>query len=296
MTLEWKSLEKDPRFETCESWKCWPGAVLLDDEIRYYAECSSYKLIDPFNEANLKPARYQLTLGPEARIGGETVKIETDKPLVIAPHQVAIVRTRETLNLPRFLIARWNLRIDMVYKGLLWVGALQVDPGWVGYLPCPLYNLSDDTVEIKLGEKLFTIDFVRTTQYHVGKNLEYPGKVPPPALNPPIHVYDENNLRSGPYEAIEQVNQVKNDAADVRTRVDQLGDRMGAAISIMIVVLGVIVTALALLVAAQTFMLTLSIPIAGATILSIIALGMSLYMLFRAPRACSCGHAGCNDG
>ena len=132
--LKWDSLEEDPRSDI---WKCWPGAVLLDDEIKYYANHPKYPLISPFCDENLKPARYLLTVGCEARVGGKTVRIDKDNPLIIPPHQVAIVCTRETLNLPRFLIARWNLTVEMVYRGLLWVGALQVDPGWVGYLPCP---------------------------------------------------------------------------------------------------------------------------------------------------------------
>ena len=113
MKLKWDSLEQDPREDT---WKHWTSAVLLDDEIRHYARQRNYPLIHPFNEENLKPARYQLTLGPEAKVGGELLRISKDNPLIIPPHQVAIVRTEETLNLPRFLIARWNLTVDMVYR------------------------------------------------------------------------------------------------------------------------------------------------------------------------------------
>ena len=175
MANNWESLEDDPRQDV---WETWPGAVLLDDEIEFYSKHPKYPLITPFDSNNLKPARYQLSLGPEARVGGRTYKIDESHPLTIPPHQVAIVRSHETINLPRFLIARWNLKVDMVYKGLLWVGALQVDPGWVGYLPCPLYNLSDETVEIKYKETLFTIDFVRTTAFDKAKNRSYPGKTP----------------------------------------------------------------------------------------------------------------------
>ena len=179
-----------------ELWDNWPGAVLLSDEIEYYCD-NDPPLISPFIEANLKPARYQLTLGNEARVGGKTVRIDKDNPLVIPAHQVAIVRTHETLNIPRFLIGRWNLRVDMVYKGLLWVGALQVDPGWVGYLPCPLYNLSDEDVRIEYKETYVSIDFVRTTKFSEGCI-----KYPTPPYNPPVSLYDPNSLRSGPYERL----------------------------------------------------------------------------------------------
>ena len=52
--------------------------------------------------------------------------------------------------MPRFLIGRWNIRVTVAYKGLLWVGGPQVDPGWVGHLFCPIYNLSDQEVNFKL--------------------------------------------------------------------------------------------------------------------------------------------------
>lgn len=219
----WESLEADPRPEVQSAWA---GAVLLSDEIEYYCRHAEYPLIQPFNPDNLKPARYQLTLGNEARIEGGPVKIDEAHPLIIAPHQVAIVRTHEKLNIPRFLIGRWNLRVDMVYKGLLWVGALQVDPGWVGYLPCPLYNMSDKPVQIEFREKLFTIDFVRTTPFGPASK-RYRGEQPP---NPPLKTFDVHHLRSGPYETLRKLDEL----LDFR-------NLMVTAMTILVAVLAVIV-------------------------------------------------------
>ena len=201
----WNSLEDDQRYP---SWGSWTGAVLLNDEIARYANDPTYRLITPFDPKHLKPARYQLHLGDEARIGGKKQRIEADKPLVIQPHQVAIVRTLEHLNIPRFLIARWNLTVDRVYEGLLWVGALQVDPGWVGYLPCPLYNLSDEEVVLHHGDKLFTIDFVRTTPFRPERGcIRYHQDF---AVNPALSFFDRKVLRSGPYQALSQLAELRN--------------------------------------------------------------------------------------
>ncbi len=234
MGLRWESLEIDPRPEI---WQFWQGAVLLDDEIKYYSTRPEQPLIDPFDVSNLKPARYQLTLGPEAKVGGRTVRISEGDPLVLDPHQVAIVRTYEKLNLPRFLIGRWNLTVESVYKGLLWVGALQVDPGWVGYLPCPLYNLSNDTVSIGYREKLFSIDFVRTTRFDSGKNISYPNKFPEPPLNPSISYYDQRHIRSGPYEALQDLGRIY----DFRNLAITLFAVMFTALAAIVAALGVIV-------------------------------------------------------
>src|SRR5439155_17036605 len=104
------------------------GAVLLSDEIEYYANLANLPLIAPFDRDNLQPASYKLTLGSRARVGGEDFVVNEENPLRLPPHDVAVVTTFETLRIPRFLIARWNLRVRMVYEGLLWTGALASGP------------------------------------------------------------------------------------------------------------------------------------------------------------------------
>ncbi len=51
MKLAWDSLEEDERFP---GWKSWPGAVLLDDEIKYYASHKKYPLIPFQSEVSMK--------------------------------------------------------------------------------------------------------------------------------------------------------------------------------------------------------------------------------------------------
>ncbi|MBI2916789.1 MAG: hypothetical protein HYY01_02245 [Chloroflexi bacterium] len=274
-------LEQDPHGEV---WREWPGAVLLYDDIKYYCTEVTPKLIDPFRKENLKPARYQLTLGPEARIDGKTICIDDNHPLIIPAHQVAIVRTSEVLNIPRFLIGRWNLKVDMVYKGLLWVGGQQVDPGWTGYLPCPLYNLSRRDIRIAFGEQLFTIDFVRTTRF-VRKGTEegrsearvYP--VPPKkGYNPPLGKYDDWELKSGPYEVFARLDAVEEDQAT-------LAQRSSAQTNTIFTMLAVIIAALAVFfgaaMLANTEPMRRLLPDLGsvATFLAALALAISVITL-----------------
>lgn len=140
------------------------GSVLLSDQIEKYAMDNSVKLIDPFNRSNLKPASYKLTIGDECSIGGKYKKLQKcDNKIIIPPFEVVIIKTKEEINMPSFLIARWNIKVSLAYQGLLWVGGPQVDPGYKGNLFCPIYNLSDQEVMLEMGESIATIDFIRTT-------------------------------------------------------------------------------------------------------------------------------------
>jgi deoxycytidine triphosphate deaminase len=144
-----------------------PGVygILLSDQITYFAR--NHNLICPFNPENLKPAGYELTVGDEYFLSGEFLPL-TGR-ITIPPFEVAVIKTGEILRLPRYMIARWNIRVRHAYSGLLWVGGPQVDPGYVGHLFCPIYNLSDKPVTLNLGDALALMDFQKTTPYDKDK-------------------------------------------------------------------------------------------------------------------------------
>lgn len=145
------------------------GGVLLSDEIAFYA--TSQQLVSPFDRRNLKPAAYELTVGDEYFLSGEFIALESNsnQKITIPPFEVAVLKTAEILRLPRYMIARWNIRVKHAYSGLLWVGGPQVDPGYVGHLFCPIYNLSDKPVTLHVGDPIAVIDFEKTTPYDKNK-------------------------------------------------------------------------------------------------------------------------------
>lgn len=149
--------------------------VLLSDEIEFYVD--RFRLIHPFDKENLKPAAYELTIGESYFLSGQFLTLDTDhqerQAIVLPPFEVAVIQTRETLRLPRYLIGRWNIRVKHAYSGLLWVGGPQVDPGYVGHLYCPIYNLSDKPVTLHIREPIAVIDFVKTTPFNEGKSKSY---------------------------------------------------------------------------------------------------------------------------
>ncbi|TKJ27733.1 MAG: hypothetical protein CEE42_00740 [Promethearchaeota archaeon Loki_b31] len=220
------------------------AGVLLSDEIERLVE--KCELIDKehFNKENLKPAGYLLTIGKQYAQNEEVYELDKiSNEINIPPFQCVIISTAERINLPAFLIARWNLRVSMIYKGLLWLGALQVDPGWVGPLHCPIFNLSDENVTFKLGEKLALIDFVRTTKYKEGVSLPY--------KNRPTEIYDiyhyNTKLKSGLFARIpKRLDKMDKNIEDFQKafskRIDTLSTTVFSVLAILITALTIITT------------------------------------------------------
>lgn len=145
----------------------YPPGVLLSDRIEYYVKHNL--LIVPFNpnEEHFKAASYDFTLGNIYKRGEKvSTLLKEHSDLTIQPHEAVLVRTKEHLNMPKFLIGRWNLRVSRVYQGLVWVGGIHIDPGWEGELWCPIYNLSKDPVTIHSGDTFASIDFEKTTPFN----------------------------------------------------------------------------------------------------------------------------------
>ena len=231
------------------------GAVLLSDQIHFYInELNPPLLHNPDGkqisekelDECLDAASYKLRLGDEAHVGGEWVPVSTDKPLVIPPHQVAVIKTHEEVNLPRFLIARWNLRVKWVYEGLLWTGGPQVDPGWQGHLYCPIYNLAERHIIIPHNERVFTMDFVLTTPppppektttegYTKSGHTEEGCKVSlhKPQRGKTIQSHDVNRLRSAPFEQLRLL-------ANLDARVSSFNTFTFLVLAVVVAAIGVI--------------------------------------------------------
>jgi deoxycytidine triphosphate deaminase len=195
--------------------------VLLSDEIQYYV--SNHNLISPFDRRNLKPAAYELTLGDEYFLSGEFLTLDassdSNSRVVIPPFQVAVLKTTELLCIPRYLIARWNIRVKHAYSGLLWVGGPQVDPGYVGHLFCPIYNLSDREVTLHMGDAIAVIDFVKTTPFDRTKSEQELVRYQHPLKRVVMEDYGIDDLRSALFtKAGEQLLDFSEEIRDQRVR------------------------------------------------------------------------------
>ena len=212
--------------------------VLLSDQIKHLVD--QCKLIDPYNPKNLKPAGYELTVGDEYYLGGEYHNFDEashGNSIIIPPFEVAVIKTHETVCLPRFLIARWNLRVRHAYKGLLWVGAARVDPGYAGHLFCPIYNLSDRPVSLPKGENLALIDFVKTTPFDANRCEVYE----PKNRRPIIEDFGVEDLKSALYTRAGQKIEI------FEQTIGRLENRFATYATLNFIVLALIVSAGALI-------------------------------------------------
>ena len=234
-----KHLENDPDFPVHGN-----GAVLLSDEIERFA--NKYRMIDPFNSKNLKAASYYLTLGEECQQRGEPVTLsESNRYLQIMPYELAVLSTYETINLPRFIIGRWNLRVHMAYEGLLWVGGPQVDPGYQGKLHCPIYNLSNRPVILTYEDRIFTIDFVYTTPFDKSKCIQF--KL---GREDTLAAIDVHKIQSGLVGVAERsagleehAEKISKETSETAKRVEETSRRIDTYTTIVFLVLAVVIAA-----------------------------------------------------
>ena len=143
-----------------------PNIISYDkkDELDNIAEEIKEKNLLKLSD-QIKPASYNIRVGSNIAIeGGKHIQLKEYETVTIEPFEVAIIETYEKINMPLDLIARWNIRVKLAYKGLIWVGGPQVDPGYSGYLYCPIYNMSDKPVELRFKDSIATIDFEQTTE------------------------------------------------------------------------------------------------------------------------------------
>jgi len=156
--------------------------VLLSDRIRFYA--GKVKLIEQFNESHLGPASYDVTLGTECWYADHSQKTGEPKrilakgeTLTLEPNSIVYVSSFEKLNLPFYLVARFNLKLRFLHEGILVGAGPQIDPGFAGRLSCPLHNMSGSNVSLICGEPFAVMEFQKTTPFAEKENWQESEKI-----------------------------------------------------------------------------------------------------------------------
>ena len=254
--------------------------MLLSNEIEMFRQ-HHLLIADEFIEKNLRPAAYTLRIGKEyIDSKGKPGKLGDKNPFfVMKPNSIVYVSTYEKLDLPYYIAARFNLRVKWVYKGILLGTGPQVEPGYCGYLSCPLYNLSDKEVVLRAGDPIALMDFVTTTPFKPGKSKEY--RRPPKRVL--LEEYKAAELKSALYtEAKQRIDDI---GKETRAKIEALEKRMEFFLGSGLVIVTILVAALAII---TTFGRDLIVPVWPnvSVLFSILALAFAFvaYSRFRHPK------------
>ena len=96
--------------------------------------------------------------------------------------------------------------------------------------------MSDKAVQIAYGEKVFTIDFVRTTPFRKGCKIYKGESAPHPALS----TFDEHRLRSGPYDVLHRQSELAKEVEDIKRQTNSYVAVLFTALAAVIAALSVI--------------------------------------------------------
>ena len=138
-------------------------SVLTHTEIEVLVRTK--QLIDPFSPEGLEGASYDMRMGAEYSKGGpRRVLANANLSLTIEPGEFALLTTLETLLLPLDMIGHNGIMSPWAKAGLVSLFSPQIDPGFHGVLVVPVYNAGDRQIVISKEQKIFTVEFVKTSK------------------------------------------------------------------------------------------------------------------------------------
>lgn len=163
-----------------------PMGMLSAPQIHYCVQ--KYNIIEDFCEDNLQAAVYEMRLGSPAVRWEDKKKIifelsnkklsvrealrtkilhygsnccEHTNVLELPPNSLTFITTIERFNLPRDIIARFNLKSKWVHRGLLLGTGPIVDPGFQSKVLIPLHNFSSLPVCIDFNAAIINVEFTK---------------------------------------------------------------------------------------------------------------------------------------
>lgn len=138
-------------------------SVLTYDQIeKLVAECG---LIQNYSPHSLEGASYDMRMGSEFMREGQRFLLSEENPSVtLQPGEFLLLSTHEYLRMPLDIIGHNGIMSPWAKRGIVSLFSPQIDPGFEGILVVPVFNAGDADVTISLGDKIFTVEFVRADQ------------------------------------------------------------------------------------------------------------------------------------
>lgn len=179
--------EANQRFEVYKDFDPFPEiATSVLNSADFVDYVSATGMLFPFDSEKIKPASYGLKLQGKAVYwddkGNRVVKVINKGDKFILPrNSIVFVSVPQTLRLPYYIIARFNLKINHIYKGILLGTGPIIDAGFVGKLSIPLHNLTNNDYEFVGGETLIWMEFQKISLPHpFASNENKRAKLTPP--------------------------------------------------------------------------------------------------------------------
>jgi dCTP deaminase len=125
------------------------------------AHAQPFTPVDPWNEACIDGAGYQLTVGSEYFVNGDknslAKKLQDKDSFVILPGQFAYILTGETVRIPKNAIGFITIRASVKMHGLVNVSGFQVNSGHAGKLVFAVFNAGPRPVHMRQGIHTFSL-------------------------------------------------------------------------------------------------------------------------------------------
>ena len=147
-----------------------PPSLLSSIHIRQYVEATG--MLCPFSDKDCKGATVVAKIGGEYKYwdkdGNEKKGVLADKigigkktSITLEPNSIAFIPIDLDFLLPDYIAARFNLKVQHVYKGLLLGTGPLIDPGYEGRIWIPLHNFTANEYKFEYGEELILIEFTK---------------------------------------------------------------------------------------------------------------------------------------
>jgi deoxycytidine triphosphate deaminase len=150
-----------------------PPGMLSSPQIAYCVE--KFDIIKNYKDSCLGPATYHMRIGNEVLTWDKGEKkefilgAEEDKnkniynSIELKPNSLTFVTTIEEFNLPKDIIARFNLKSKWVHQGLLLGTGPIVDPELQARLLIPVHNFSSNPVRMNFDDEFISVEFTKTS-------------------------------------------------------------------------------------------------------------------------------------
>ena len=152
------------RFQSNDPFPRIEPALLISADIFDYVQRTA--MVFPFTEENLKSASYSITIGDQIIYWDESgryksTSLKDSDKFCVPQNSILFIKTEEYFQLPDYLAMRFNLKIDLVHKGILLGTGPLVDPGFSGHLLVPLHNLTTNDYYFKRGGRFVWVEFTK---------------------------------------------------------------------------------------------------------------------------------------